>query len=268
VWQLGTTQRGESIKIETYVEQSIDHELSANIIDLCPVGALNNKPYQYSARAWELEQRETVSPHDCVGSNLYAHVVQGVVKRMTPRHNEAVNETWLSDRDRFSYEGMYSKDRLLQPRLKAHGHWHDIGWEQALELLVEQIARTEKSQIGMLASPSITLEEAYLLTRIAEHLGTANIDHRVNRRDFSDQDQDPFFHGWGVKSPILKQKGRSSLLARTYARRRPFWHIGYVKPPWPVHGSVLRIPALTNTTTPYWPTFPDPVLSACWQAWR
>ena len=106
--QLGTTERGENMKIGTYVEKSIDHELSANIIDLCPVGALNNKPYRYSARAWEMTQRATISPHDCVGSNMNAHVLRGAVKRVVPHENEVLNETWLSDRDRFSYEGIYS----------------------------------------------------------------------------------------------------------------------------------------------------------------
>ena len=110
--QLGTTERGENMKIGTYIEQSVDHELSANIIDLCPVGALNNKPYRYSARAWEMTQRATVSPHDCVGSNMYAHVLRGTVKRIVPRENESINETWLADRDRFSYEAIYSDDRL------------------------------------------------------------------------------------------------------------------------------------------------------------
>ena len=219
--QLGTTQRGENVQIETYVEQTIDHELSANIIDLCPVGALNNKPYQYSARAWELERRETVSPHDCVGSNLYAHVVQGVVKRITPRNNETVNETWLSDRDRFGFEGMYSEERLLQPRVKTQGAWHDIGWEQVLNLLVEQIARTDKRQIGMLASPSITLEEAYLLTRIAGHLGTSNIDHRVHRRDFSDQDQDPLFPWLGCEIADLETMGAIFVVGSNLRKETP-----------------------------------------------
>ena len=133
--ELGTTERGENMKIGTYIEKSIDHELSANIIDLCPVGALNNKPYRYSARAWEMEQRATVSPHDCVGSNMFAHVLRGTVKRIVPRENESINETWLSDRDRFSYEGIYSNDRLLTPRLKADGDWREISWEEALQAL-------------------------------------------------------------------------------------------------------------------------------------
>jgi NADH-quinone oxidoreductase subunit G len=191
--QLGTTERGENSKISTYVEQSIDHELSANIIDLCPVGALNNKPYRYSARAWEMVQRPTVSPHDCAGSNMYAHVLRGTVKRIVPKANESINETWLSDRDRFSYEGIYSADRLLTPRVKEDGEWRDIDWEGALSLAADRLREADSDKTGLLASPSATVEEAHLLSRIAEHLGTSNIDHRIDRRDFVDQDDDPVY---------------------------------------------------------------------------
>jgi NADH-quinone oxidoreductase subunit G len=188
--ELGTIGRAEDMKISTYIEKSIDHELSGNIIDLCPVGALNNKPYRYSARAWEMEQYPAVSPHDCVGSNVYAHVLRGTVKRMVPRANEAINETWLSDRDRYGYEGIYSPDRLQAPRLKDDGQWREIGWEDALEKFAQVLKDSRPEKIGILASPSITTEEAYLLARIADHLGTANIDHRLRRRDFSDQAED------------------------------------------------------------------------------
>jgi len=191
--QLGTTERGENTKISTYIEQSIDHELSANIIDLCPVGALNNKPYRYSARAWEMVQRPTVSAHDCVGSNMYAHVLRGTVKRIVPKANESINETWLSDRDRFSYEGIYSADRLVTPRVKEDGEWRDIDWEEALSLAAERLRGADSDKTGLLASPGATVEEAHLLSRIADHLGSANIDHRIDRRDFSDQDNDPVY---------------------------------------------------------------------------
>jgi NADH-quinone oxidoreductase subunit G len=189
--QLGTTERGENMKIGTYIEQSIDHELSANIIDLCPVGALNNKPYRYSARAWEMVQRESVSPHDCVGSNMYAHVLRGTVKRIVPRENESINETWLADRDRFSYQAIYSDDRIMKPQLKEGGSWRELDWEQALGIAAGRLQDAEAGRIGFLASPGSTLEEAHLLVRIAEHLGTANIDHRLERRDFADQGNDP-----------------------------------------------------------------------------
>jgi len=191
--QLGTTERGENMKISSYIETSIDHELSANIIDLCPVGALNNKPYRYSARAWEMVQRATISPHDCVGSNMYAHVLRGTVKRIVPRENESINETWLADRDRFSYEAIYSGDRLLTPRVKESDEWRELDWEEALNVAADRLNAADADKIGMLASPSITVEEGHLLARLANHLGTTNIDHRIERRDFSDQDNDPVF---------------------------------------------------------------------------
>ncbi len=193
IQELGTIGRAEDMKISTYIEKSIDHELSGNIIDLCPVGALNNKPYRYSARAWEMEQHPTVSPHDCVGSNLFAHVLRGTVKRIVPRNNEAINETWISDRDRYSYEGIYSSDRLRSPRVKEGGGWHEISWEDALEKLAQTLQESNGEKVGILASPSATIEEAHLLARIADYLGTANIDHRVRRRDFSDQAEDAQF---------------------------------------------------------------------------
>ena len=189
--ELGTMGRGEGMLISAYVESSLDHEMSANIIDLCPVGALNNKPYRYSARAWEMQQRETIAPHDCVGSNLYAHVLRGTVKRIVPRSNEAINESWISDRDRFSYEGIYSTDRLQTPRIKENSEWRDVDWETAFDTLTQKLQDADADEIGILASPSSTSEEAHLLARLAEHLGTANIDHRLRQSDFSDQHNDP-----------------------------------------------------------------------------
>ena len=195
--QLGTTGRGENVEISTYVEQSIDHEMSANIIDLCPVGALNNKPYRYSARSWEMVQRATVSPHDCVGSNMYAHVLRGTIKRVVPRVNEAINETWLPDRDRFSYEAIYSEQRLLTPRIKENGVWRDIGWEDALAAAAEVLKQADAEKIGLIGTPALTVEEGHLVAQLADHLGTANVDHRVNRRDVSDQDDDPMYPSLG-----------------------------------------------------------------------
>ena len=205
--QLGTTERGEDVKISTYVEQNIDHELSANIIDLCPVGALNNKPYRYSARAWEMTRSETVAPHDCVGSNLYAHVLRGTIKRIVPRDNESINETWISDRDRFSYEAIYSPDRLMKPLVKEDGEWRDIDWQSALELAASKLGAGASDKLGMLVSPSVTVEEAYLLSRIATKLGTANIDHRIRRQDFSTQDRDPVFESLGCTIAEIERQG-------------------------------------------------------------
>ncbi len=205
--QLGTVERGENVKISTYVEQNVDHELSANIIDLCPVGALNNKPYRYSARAWEMVQRATVSPHDCVGSNLYAHVLRGTVKRIVPRDNESINETWISDRDRYSYEAIYSSDRLQSPKIKVDGEWRDMDWSDALSRAAEALTDTDPGKIGLIASPSATVEESYLLAKLAGHLGTANIDHRLTRRDTSDQDSDPVFPSLGCGIDEIDAQG-------------------------------------------------------------
>jgi NADH-quinone oxidoreductase subunit G len=219
--ELGTTERGENMKIGTYIEKSVDHELSANIIDLCPVGALNNKPYRYSARAWEIAQRPTVSPHDCVGSNMYAHVLRGTIKRIVPRDNEAINETWLADRDRFGYEAVYSDERLLMPRAKAGGEWQDTDWEAALASAAEKLAAADGASIGILAAPGVTVEEAHLLVRIAEHLDTCNVDSRVNRRDFADQDNDPVFPQLGCTIAALEEQGAILVAGSNIRREAP-----------------------------------------------
>ncbi len=208
--ELGTIGRAEDMQISMYVERSVDHELSANIIDLCPVGALNNKPYRYSARAWEMQQHRAVSPHDCVGSNMHAHVLRGRVKRIVPRENEEINETWLADRDRFGYEGIYSDDRLLNPRIKKDGNWQDIAWENAFEVLAEKLNGAGADKTGILVSPGATLEECHLIARLAEHIGTANVDHRIRQRDFSDQDNDPAFPWLGCS--IADLESRDALL--------------------------------------------------------
>ncbi|MDH3621346.1 MAG: NADH-quinone oxidoreductase subunit NuoG [Gammaproteobacteria bacterium] len=217
--QLGTTLRGENVLISTYVEQNIDHELSANIIDLCPVGALNNKPYRYSARAWEMVQRPTIAPHDCVGSNISAHVLRGTIKRIVPRSNEAINESWISDRDRFSYEAIYSTDRLARPRIKESGEWREIDWEEALEAAAGALRNANK--LGMIASPSSTVEEGHLLSRLASHLGTANLDHRIERRDFSDQDNDPAFPWLGCDIADLEKQDAILVIGSNIRQEAP-----------------------------------------------
>src|SRR5690625_1932646 len=127
---IGMGGRGEHNQISTYVENGVTSELSGNIIDVCPVGALTDKPYRFTARAWELLSRPSIAPHDSVGSNINAHYVNGVIKRVVPRENEEVNECWLSDRDRFSYQGVYSQERLTRPMIKRNGQWEELGWEE------------------------------------------------------------------------------------------------------------------------------------------
>jgi NADH-quinone oxidoreductase subunit G len=200
--ELGTVGRGEMTEIGTFIEKSVDHELSANIIDLCPVGALNNKPYRYRARAWEMTQHPLISPHDAVGTNIYAHVLRGRVMRIVPRANEEVNETWIADRDRFSYQGIYSDDRLLKPSIRENGVLQETDWETALQKVAEKLGRVAKQhgggQIGAVASPNSTLEELHLLARVARGLGSANLDHRLRRSDFRDDASDPLFPSLGV----------------------------------------------------------------------
>ena len=207
--ELGTVGRGELTEIGTYIERSVDHELSANIIDLCPVGALNNKPYRYRARAWEMSQHPLVSPHDSVGTNIYAHVLRGRVMRIVPRPNEDINETWIADRDRYSYDGIYSADRLKRPMVKESGVWREVDWETALATAAERLSRAAKqhgaAQIGALTNPSSTLEELYLLSKLARALGSNNLDHRLRRADFSDQADDPVFPWLGATLAELEQ---------------------------------------------------------------
>jgi NADH-quinone oxidoreductase subunit G len=213
IQELGTTGRGENTMIGTFIEHSVDHELSGNIIDLCPVGALNSKPFRFHARAWEMTQAPLVSPHDGFGSRLYGHVLRGRLMRVVPQPCEELNETWISDRDRFSYEGVYSDQRLLVPRVRqADGSWKDADWDTALAALATGLKQAAQSHdkgvaagVGLLTSPSATVEEAYLLARIAAGLGTANIDHRLRQRDFRDQGSDASVPGIGL--PLAEVDG-------------------------------------------------------------
>ena len=200
--QMGATGRGENMEIGTYIEHSVDHELSANIIDLCPVGALNNKPFRYHARAWEMTQSALVSPHDAFGTNLYGHVLRGKLMRMVPRENEDLNETWIADRDRFGFEGMYSADRVSQPMLRIDGTLQGVDWEVALNAAAEglqRVAAANKAATGYLASPMATVEELYLLAQIARGLGCGNIDHRLRQLDFRAQENEPAYPHLGLK---------------------------------------------------------------------
>ncbi len=212
--ELGATGRGENMEIGTFIEKSVDHELSGNVIDLCPVGALNSKPFRHRARAWEMTEHALVSPHDGAGTNLYGHVLRGRLMRVVPRENEEVNETWIADRDRFSYEGVYAPDRLSEPMLRVEGRWQPASWEAALEaaavLLREAAAEGGAGRLGFLAAPGSTNEEAYLLARLARGLGSSNVDSRLRQLDFSDQASDPAFPGLGI--PLRAIEGLGGLL--------------------------------------------------------
>ena len=189
VMELGMMGRGEHAEIVSFVGRSVDSELSGNMIDLCPVGALTSKPFRYSARTWELARRKSVSPHDSLGSNLIVQVMANKVMRVLPLENEELNECWLSDRDRFSYEGLNSTDRLTQPMLKIDGQWQEVDWQQALAAVAKGLKNVQAQHgpqaLGALAGPNSTLEELYLLGKLMRGIGSQNVDFRLRQADFS-----------------------------------------------------------------------------------
>jgi len=195
--EMGGMGRGENVEIGTYIQHNIESELSGNIIDVCPVGALTSRPFRFTARAWEMEQAASIAAHDCVGSNLYLHTRRGKLMRAVPRENEAINEVWLSDRDRFAYLGVNSADRLEQPMIKKVSGWQAVEWEEALHVVAQafrdRVENQGADQLGILVSPSATLEEQVLVSRLAEGLGVSNIDHRLRQTDFTGQQDQPLF---------------------------------------------------------------------------
>ncbi len=207
--ELGATGRGERMEIGTYIEKSLESELSGNVIDVCPVGALTSRPFRFKARAWELQQHASVAPHDSIGSSLYVHTRRGKVMRVVPREFEEVNEVWLSDRDRFSYEGLYSEDRVTAPMVKINGEWQTVDWETALEATVNGmrslIHQHGADQVGVLVSPTATLEEMSLLQAIARGIGVNNIDHRLRQADFTDQAGAPLCPSLGLSLQALER---------------------------------------------------------------
>ena len=176
IMELGLAGRGENAEIVSFVGRAVESELSGNMIDLCPVGALTSEPFRYKARTWELSRRRSISPHDSLGSNLVVQVRQNTVMRVLPLENDAVNECWLSDKDRFSYEGLNSPDRLQRPLVKRDGNWQELDWEQAFEVLLPKL----QGEFGVLASPHATLEELFLVSRLG-----ATADFRLRQSDFS-----------------------------------------------------------------------------------
>ncbi len=189
VMELGMANRGEHAEIATFVGQSVDSELSGNMIDICPVGALTSKPFRYSARTWELSRRKSVSPHDSTGANLIVQVKGHRVMRVVPFENEAVNECWIADRDRFSYEALNGEERLTKPMLKQGGEWKEVDWQTALEYVANGLNQVKAEHgapaIGALVSPHSTLEELYLAGALVRGLGSANIDHRLRHQEFA-----------------------------------------------------------------------------------
>lgn len=189
--ELGMSNRGEYAEIETFVGRSVDSELSGNMIDLCPVGALTSKPFRYSARTWELSRRKSISPHDSTGANLIIQVKNHRVMRVVPMENESVNECWIADRDRFSYEALNSDERLPSPMLKQGGAWKAVDWTTALEYVANGLRQVKAEHgaeaIGLLASPHSTIEELYLAGVLMKGFGSQNIDYRLRHAEFPNE---------------------------------------------------------------------------------
>ncbi|SER59730.1 NADH-quinone oxidoreductase subunit G [Nitrosomonas sp. Nm51] len=222
IMELGMAGRGEHAEILSFVGKTVDSELSGNVIDLCPVGALVSKPFRYTARTWELSRRKSISPHCGLGSNLIVQVKQNRVMRVLPRDNEAINECWLSDKDRFSYEGLNSEDRLTQPMIRQDGTWQECSWQEALEYTASNLLAVKEKYgtqgLGALGSAHSTTEELYLLQKLMRGLGSGNIDHRLRQSDFSADKQ---LHGipWLGTSIAEISKLKSILIVGSTLRK-------------------------------------------------
>src|SRR5215510_13914532 len=189
IMELGMIGRGEHAEIITFVGKTVDSELSGNVIDLCPVGALTSKPFRYTARTWELSRRRSVSPHDGLGTNLVVQSKNDRVMRVVPFENDAINECWLSDKDRFSYEGLNSEDRLTRPMLKRGSEWREVDWQKALEFVAAELGEVKAAHgataIGALVSPHATLEEMFLAQKLVRAFGSEHVDFRLRQSDFA-----------------------------------------------------------------------------------
>ncbi|MDB5870462.1 MAG: dehydrogenase subunit, partial [Polaromonas sp.] len=226
VMELGMSHRGEHAEIETFVGMSVDSELSGNMIDLCPVGALTSKPFRYSARTWELSRRKSVSPHDSTGTNLIVQVKHDKVMRVLPLENEAVNECWLADRDRFSYEALNTDDRLTSPMLKQGGEWKPVDWQTALEYVANGLKQIKAEygaeSIGTLASPHSTLEELHLAASLMRNLGSENIDYRLRNAEFSPS---PSVRWLGTSIASLSQLQRVLVVGSNLRKDHPLFSL-------------------------------------------
>ena len=225
VMELGMMGRGEHAEIVSFVGRTVDSELSGNMIDLCPVGALTSKPFRYSARTWELARRKSISPHDSLGSNLVVQVKGERVMRVLPLENEELNECWLSDRDRYSYEGLNSADRLTRPMVRQDGKWVEVEWQVALEYVARSLkdiqAQHGPQSIGALAAPHSTLEEMYLLGELVRGTGSENIDFRLRRADFSADGQEAGVPWLGMKVADIGKLDRSLIIGSFLRKDHP-----------------------------------------------
>ena len=217
--ELGATGRGEHTRIGTYIEEAVDSEMSGNIIDLCPVGALTAKPSRYKARAWEIIQHPSIAAHDCIGSHIDMHTFRGKVMRVVPRELEAINECWLSDRDRFAYEGINSEARLTAPMIKVDGEWQTTDWDHALQQTAEALKEAAEESCFMV-SPNSTIEEMSLIRQLASGLGSSNIDHRLRQSDFRQQ-QLPAFPSLGCSIESLEKLDSALLIGSNVRKEQP-----------------------------------------------
>ena len=231
--ELGATGRGEFMQIGTFIEQNVDSEVSGNIIDLCPVGALTDKPFKFRARAFELEAKPYHSPHDALGSNMILHVRRNEVMRVVPRENNALNESWLSDRDRYSYEGLLHEDRLRHPMVKKDGKWLSSSWVDSLDKAVQGLQAVIKAhgatELAALISPAATMEESYLLQKFVRSLGSNNIDHRLRNNDFSQQELHPSYPNLGIKFCQIEQQATIVLIGSNLHKELPLAGLKFIK---------------------------------------
>lgn len=223
--ELGATGRGEHMSIGTYIEKALTSEMSGNVIDLCPVGALTSKPFRFTARTWEMDKHDAIAPHDCIGSNIHLLVRANHVMRVDPRENEQINEVWISDRDRYSYEALGSDERLRVPMIKKDGQWQETDWNTALEFTVSGLKSVITThgigQFGTQISPSTTVEEMYLAQLLTRGLGSANIDHRLRQLDYDDQHTAPVFPWLGQSLEALEQLDAALLIGSNIRKDQP-----------------------------------------------
>ncbi len=224
VMELGMSHRGEHAEIETFLGQTIDSELSGNMIDICPVGALTSKPFRYSARTWELSRRKSISPHDSTGANLIIQVKNNKVMRVVPLENEEVNECWISDRDRFSYEALNSDERLTSPMIKHGGEWKTVDWQTALEYVANGLKQIKAdhgaASLGALVSPQSTLEELYLAAGLMRGLGSDSIDYRLRNAEFPAAGQVRWL---GTSIASLSNLGRVLIVGSNIRKEHPLF---------------------------------------------
>lgn len=230
--ELGATGRGEHMEIGTFVERNVDSEVSGNVIDLCPVGALTSKPYRFTARGWELKQGKSIAPHDGVGSHIFVHSRQGKVMRVVPKENEEINEVWLSDRDRFSYEAL-SEERLETPQIKLNGVWRTSTWAECLEYtanaLKECASNFGADSLSALASPSLTTEEYYILQKLMRGLGSHHLDHRLRQRDFRYQAEMPLYPNLGDSLQGIESRSLVLLVGSDLRNEQPLLNLKLIK---------------------------------------